>query len=106
MILRPAPDTSNAPRERCIDLAKGDKAETMRSDTKDDGANTGAGSRGGPGSRPYTRVIQIEMVRGQLIEVEITCSEPTPATRKAVEDFFDWLYAEAQKQRESSNGRG
>ena len=32
---------------------------------------------------------------GGEIEVEITDDRPTAAERKAVEDFFDWLLAEA-----------
>ena len=78
----------------------------MQSDTKDNDANNGAGTQRGDGPDSYRNVIQIEMIRGQMIEVEITCAAPTETERKAVEDFFDWLYAEAQEQRENKNGRG
>lgn len=34
-------------------------------------------------------------VISQELEVEITDDAPTEAERKAIEDFFDWLFAEA-----------
>jgi hypothetical protein len=41
------------------------------------------------------RVNDLRTVLIQEIEVEITNDAPTDAERKAVEDFFDWLFAEA-----------
>ncbi|MCA1612852.1 MAG: hypothetical protein LC800_01610 [Acidobacteria bacterium] len=35
------------------------------------------------------------VVWGPEVEVEIRCDKPTQAEIKAVEDFFDWLLAEA-----------
>lgn len=38
---------------------------------------------------------RIEVIRGRVVEVEATYEKPTAAERKAIEDFFDWLLAEA-----------
>ena len=43
---------------------------------------------------------RVEVNRGREVEVEATYEKPTAAERKAVEDFFDWLLAEALR----SNG--
>lgn len=37
----------------------------------------------------------VEVIRGREVEVEATYEKPTATERKAVEDFFDWLLAEA-----------
>jgi hypothetical protein len=36
-----------------------------------------------------------ESIRGTEVEVEIRYDKPTEAERKAVENFFDWLLAQA-----------
>lgn len=38
---------------------------------------------------------QPQIIRWREVEVEITNDRPTATERKAVEDFFDWLLAEA-----------
>lgn len=56
------------------------------------------GAGGAPRAAPApdaSKKEQTEIIGEVEIEVEITDDRPTAAERKAVEDFFDWLLAEA-----------
>lgn len=55
----------------------------------------GAAPRAAPAHNASKKHLQAEIIRGVEIEVEITDDRPTAAERRAVEDFFDWLLAEA-----------
>ena len=46
-------------------------------------------------SDALTNDVRVEVMLGREVEIEITYDRPTTAERKAVEDFFDWLLAEA-----------
>lgn len=46
-------------------------------------------------SGALTNDVRVEVIRECAVEVEVTYERPTAAERKAVEDFFDWLLAEA-----------
>lgn len=65
-----------------------------RNEPADNVEGAGAAPRAAP-APDASRKEQAEIIGEVEIEVEITDDRPTTAERKAVEDFFDWLLAEA-----------
>jgi len=88
-----------------------EETENLRFETLKTPLTTGIKERGnepadniaGAGSAPHAAPdpdaskedAPAEIIRGIEIEIEFTDDRPTAAERKAVEDFFDWLLAEA-----------
>jgi hypothetical protein len=70
-------------RSSVADKIKGLKADALPCASSAMSANNGAGEN------------DLGVIIVQELEVEITDDAPTEAERKAVEDFFDWLLAEA-----------
>ena len=77
----------------------------MRSGTRGEVKDTNATAEPGAQASVSKREVEIEAGQGGDVEVDITCVRPTEAEKKAIEDFFDWLFAESQRRSRSGNGR-
>ncbi len=64
-------------------------------ETADNLDGIGSGAERGPNLGAPEKEVLAGIFQACEVEVEITDDKPTEAERKAVEDFFDWLLAEA-----------
>lgn len=67
----------------------------LANDPAEEVVDTGPGAGRRPEPNANRNGVQTESIQGHAVEVEIRYDKPTEAERKAVENFFDWLLAEA-----------